>query len=123
MPEFTPRTRANNGETLDEPLESELARYESDGLFSRAINKKTAYRYRGVLLQYQKAIQGDQPSLEISRRFLSRLREDDFKPSTLRVYRAALGGFHEWRGEDLVFPIKVPQHSPPYHSNEKNNLY
>jgi integrase/recombinase XerD len=121
MPDFKPRTRSKNGETLDEPLEGELARYESDGLFSRAINKKTAYRYRGVLLQYQKALQGEPPSLEISRRFLTRLREDDFQPSTLRLYRAALKGFHEWRGEDLVFPIKVPRHSPPYHSNEKIN--
>jgi integrase/recombinase XerD len=121
MPDFKPRTRARNGETLDEPLEGELARYESDGLFGRAINKKTAYRYRGVLLQYQKALQGEPPSLEISRRFLSRLREDDFQPSTLRLYRAALKGFHEWRGENLVFPIKVPRHSPPYHSNEKIN--
>jgi hypothetical protein len=89
MPDFKPRTRAKNGETLDEPLEGELARYESDGLFSRAINKKTAYRYRGVLLQYQKALQDEPPSLEISRRFLSRLREDGFQPSTLRLYRAA----------------------------------
>jgi hypothetical protein len=114
MPEFKPRTRARNGETLDEPLEGELARCEFDGLFGRAINKKTAYRYRSALLQYQKALQGDPPSLETSRPFLARLREDDFKPSTLRIYRAALRGFHEWRGEDLVFPISLHSEAISY---------
>ena len=90
MPKFEPKTRAKSGETLDHPLEGKLALYVQAGLSTKAITEKTAYRYQGVLLQYQKALQGEAPSLEASRRFLARLRHDDFKPSTLRLYRAAL---------------------------------
>jgi len=121
MPEFKPRTRAKSDEILNQTLEDELALYEKVGLFTRAITPRSAYRYRGVLLQYQKALQGKPPSLEASRCFLARLRQDGFKPSTLRIYRAALKGFHDWRGENLVFPIKVPHHLPSYHSAEKVN--
>jgi len=95
MPEFKPRTRAKSDEILSDALKGELARYNEGGLFTRAITKKSAYRYRGVLLQYQKALQGKPPSLEDSRCFLARLRQDGFKPSTLRIYRAALKGFHD----------------------------
>jgi integrase len=121
MPEFKPKTRAKSDEILNQALEGELALYVQAGLFTRAITAKSAYRYRGVLLQYQKALQGKPPSLEASRCFLARLREDGFQPSTLRIYRAALKGFHDWRGENLVFPIKVPHHLPSYHSAEKVN--
>ncbi|MDP2930884.1 MAG: tyrosine-type recombinase/integrase, partial [Chloroflexota bacterium] len=71
-------------------------------------------RYRGALLQYQKALQGNRPTIELSKIFLAHLREQNFSPSTLRVYRAALQGFHAWRGESLVFPVRVPRHAPPY---------
>jgi site-specific recombinase XerD len=121
MPGFKPRTRAKKGETLDTPLGGELARYEDEGLFISSISEKTAYRYRGALLQYQKSLQGAPPCLGASVRFLAHLRKSGFKPSTLRIYKAALVGFHKWRGENLVFPIKVPHHLPPYHSNEKVN--
>ena len=104
---------------LNNALKNELALYVQAGLFTKAITNKSAYRYRGVFLQYQKALQGKPPSLEASRRFPARLRQDGFKPSTLRIYRAALKGFHDWRGENLVFPIKVPHHLPSYHDAEK----
>jgi hypothetical protein len=86
MPEFKPRTRAKSGETLDHPLEGELALYEQAGLFTKAVTTKSTYRYRGIFLQYQKALQGETPSIEASIRFLVRLRENGFKPSTLRLY-------------------------------------
>ena len=121
MPKFKPKTRAKKDEILNQALEGELALYVQAGLFTKAITAKSAYRYRGVLLQYQKALQGKPPSLEASRCFLAHLREDGFKPSTLRLYRAALKGFHDWRGENLIFPIKVPHHLPSYHSAEKVN--
>ena len=119
MPQFKPKTRAKKGEELSHSLEGELATYEKVGLWQRAVTPRSAYRYRGVLLQYQKALQGNPPSLEASRRFLAHLRECGFKPSTLRLYRAALQGFHTWRGENLEFPIRVPHHLPSYHSAEK----
>ena len=56
MPEFKPQTRAKGSGTLDHTLEGELALYEKVGLFARAVTAKSAYRYRGVLLQYQKAL-------------------------------------------------------------------
>ncbi|MFC1919780.1 tyrosine-type recombinase/integrase [Chloroflexota bacterium] len=118
MPKFTPRTRAKKGEDLTEPLQGELALYEQVGLFTKPIVKRTAYRYRGVLLQYQKALKGNPPSVQASIQFLAKLRQDGFKPATLRLYRAALRGFHSWRGEELYFPVKVPKHLPPYHSAE-----
>jgi site-specific recombinase XerD len=102
-------------------LQGELAAYEKVGLWQRAVNPKTVYRYRGVLLQYQKALGDSDPTLESTRHFLARLREGGFKPATLRLYRAALAGFHAWRGETLVFPIRVPRHLPPYHSSELVN--
>lgn len=119
MPEMRPRTKAPKNEQLGGVLQGELATYKKVGLFQRSLNQNTAYRYRGVLLQYQKALQGNPPSLEASRRFLARLRENGFMPSTLRLYRAALQGFHAWRGENLHFPVRVPHHLPSYHSAEK----
>jgi integrase len=121
MPRFRARTRAKKGDELSHPLQGELAAYEKVGLFARAVTPRSAYRYRGVPLQYQKALGGDPPTLEASCRFLARLREDGFKPSTLRLYRAVLQGFHAWRGERLVFPVRVPRCLPPYHSAELVN--
>ena len=37
--------------------------------------------------------------MEASKIFLAHLRQQGYSPSTLRVYRAALLGFHAWRGE------------------------
>ncbi len=111
---MTPRTKAPKEEQLKGALEGELAAYEKAGLFQRSVGQKTAYRYRGVLLRYQKALGGAPPSLEASRTFLGHLREQGFSPSSLRLYRAALQGFHSWRGEQLVFPVRVPHHAPTY---------
>ena len=109
-----PRTKAPQGEQLSEALQGELATYEKVGLYQHSVNKNTVYRYRGALLQYQKAVGHTKPTLEVSKIFLAHLREQGYSPSTLRVYRAALQGFHGWRGENLVFPIRVPRHAPPY---------
>ncbi|MBE9502102.1 MAG: tyrosine-type recombinase/integrase [Chloroflexi bacterium] len=109
-----PRTKAPKAEQLKEALEGELGAYEKAGLFQRSVGKRTAYRYRGVLLRYQKALNGVPPSPEASRAFLGHLREQGFSASSLRLYRAALGGFHSWRGEQLTFPVRVPHHAPTY---------
>ena len=114
MPEMKPRTKAPKEEQLNEPLEGELAAYDEVGLFQRSVSDNTAYRYRGVLLRYQKALNGAKPTIETSKIFLAHLREQGYSPSTLRVHRAALQGFHAWRGENLTFPVKVPRHLPPY---------
>ena len=111
---MNPRRKARKEEQLTGELSGDLATCEKFGLFQRAITRRTAYRYRGVLLLYQKFLAGDTPSLEASKIFLAHLREQGYSPSTLRIYRAALKGFHEWRGENLVFPIKVPRHLAPY---------
>ena len=66
------------------------------------------------LLRYQKALNGAIPTVEASKIFLAHLREQGYSPSTLRVHRAALQGFHAWRGENLVFPIKMPRHLSLY---------
>ena len=109
-----PKRKAAKGEQLTGPLQGELATYQKVGLFQRSLNKRTAYRYRGVLLLYQKALEGNAPTVKNSMIFLAHLREQGYSPSTLRIYRAALQGFHLWRDESLVFPIKVPHHTPPY---------
>ena len=114
MPEMKPRTKAPKEEQLNEPLEGELAIYDEVGLFQRSVNDNTAYRYHGVLLRYQKALNGAKPTIETSNIFLAHLREQGYSRSTLRVHRAALQGFHAWRGENLAFPVKVPQHLPSY---------
>ena len=99
MPQMRPRTKAPKGEQLDEALGGEMVVYERVGLFQHAVTKKTAYRYRGVLLQYQKALGGARPTLELSRQFLGHIREQGYSESTLQLYRAALQGFHAWWGE------------------------
>ncbi len=114
MPAMKPRTKAPKGEQLNGELQGELATYEKVGLFQRSVTKKTAYRYRGCLLQYQKALNGATPTLEASAQFLAHLRNQGFSPSALRIYRAALQGFHVWRGEQLAFAIRVPHHLPEY---------
>ncbi len=109
-PEISPRRKARKEEPLTGELSGDIATYEKFGLFQRAISKRTAYRYRGVLLLYQKYLAGDKPSLEASKLFLAHLRKHGYGPSTLRIYRAAFKGVHEWRGENLVFLVKVPRH-------------
>ncbi len=111
---MSPRTKARKGEQLGEALEGELGAYEKLGLFQRSVGQRTVYRYRGILLRYQKALNGVPPSLEASRAFLAHLREQGFSPSSLRLTRAALQGFHSWRGEQLIFPVRVPHHAPTY---------
>ncbi len=110
MPEIKPRTKAPKAEQLKEPLRGELAAYEKVGLFQHSISPRTAYRYRGALLQYQKALGGAAPTLDASERFLAHLRKQGYSPSTLRLYRSALQGLHARRGEQLAFPVRVPHH-------------
>jgi hypothetical protein len=64
MPKGKPRTKSPKAKQLSQSLQSELATYEKVGLFQQAVTKKTAYRYRGVLLQYQKAPNGATPTQE-----------------------------------------------------------
>jgi len=109
-----PKTKGKQNERVSGELTGELAVYEKVGLYQHSSSRKTAYRYRGVLLQYQRALQGQVPSLALSQEFLGHLRKEGFNPSTLRVYRAALRGFHVWRGENLIFPVKVPKTQPKY---------
>ena len=66
MPKIKPRTKSNKPDQLSKPPEGELATYEKVGLFQRSVTEKTAYRYRGVLMQYQKALNGATPTLEAS---------------------------------------------------------
>jgi hypothetical protein len=47
-------------------------------------------------------------------KYLGSLRKISFDPATLRVYRAALSGYHQWRGEELKFRVKVPETSAKY---------
>ncbi len=114
MPRMKPRTKATKGEQLKGELQGELGTYEKVGLFQRSVTKRTAYRYRGCLLQYQKALNGATPTPDTSAQFLAHLRKEGFSSSSLRLYRAALQGFHAWRGEQLTFAIRVPHHLPEY---------
>jgi hypothetical protein len=86
-----PRRKTRKEEQPSGELHGDLATYEKLGLFQRAISSRTAYRYRGVLLLYQKFLAGDRPSLETSKLFLAHLRKQGYDPSTLRIYRAAPG--------------------------------
>ncbi len=114
MPEMKPKSKHLKQDQLTGALQGELAAYEKVGLFQRSVTKRTVYRYRGCLLQYQKALNGAAPTLEASAQFLAHLRKQGFSPSSLRLYRAALQGFHAWRGEQLTFPVRVPHHLPEY---------
>ena len=109
-----PRTKALKADQLKGELNGDLAAYEKIGLFQRSVNQKTAYRYRGVLLRYQIFLGENPPNLAATNEFLGLLRKNAFDPSTLRVYRAALTGFHQWRGEELKFKVKVPKTSARY---------
>ena len=52
-PGMNPRRKARKEERLTGELSGDLATYEKFGLFQRAITRRIAYRYRGVLLLYQ----------------------------------------------------------------------
>jgi integrase/recombinase XerD len=114
MPEIKPVRKASRDQQLTGELVGELATYEKVGLFQHSVTRRTAYRYHGALLQYQRALNGATPTIEASRQFLGHLRQQGYSPSTLRVYKATLHGFHQWRGENLVFPVRVPHHAPEY---------
>ena len=95
-------------------LRGDLAAYEKFGLFQRSVNQNTAYRYRGALLRYQVFLGENPPSLSATYEYLGSLRKNGFDPATLRVYRAALSGYHQFRGEELKFKVKVPDTSAKY---------
>ena len=114
MPAMKPRRIAPKNEQLTEALQGELATYEQQGLYQSSVTKRSAYRYRGILVLYQRALGGAPPNLEVSKVFLAHLREQGYAPASLRLYRAVLKNFHKWRGEILEFPVKMPHHTPPY---------
>jgi integrase/recombinase XerD len=109
-----PRTKALKADQLKGELKGDLAAYEKFGLFQRSVNRNTAYRYRGALLRYQIFLGENPPSLTATCEYLSLLRKNGFDPSTLRIYRAALAGYHQWRNEELKFKVKVPETSAKY---------
>ena len=51
---MNPRRKARKEEQLTGELPGDLTTYEKFGLFQCAITRRIAYRYRGVLLLYQK---------------------------------------------------------------------
>ena len=112
--ESRPARKALKADQMTGPLTGDLAVYEQVGLFQRSVNSRTAYRYRGALLRYQKFLAGNPPSLAATYEYLGSLRKNDFDPATLRVYRAALSGYHQFRGEELKFKVKVPETSARY---------
>jgi integrase len=109
-----PRTKALKANQLKGELKGDLAAYEKFGLFQRNVNPNTAYRYRGALLRYQVFLGDNPPSLHATQEYLGSLRKNSFDPATLRVYRAALSGYHQWRDEELKFKVKVPETSAKY---------
>jgi site-specific recombinase XerD len=109
-----PRTKAPKGEQLTDKLTGELATYEQVGLPQHALGKRTIYRYRGVLLLYQQALNGREPSVGLSKQFLGHLRKQGYSEGAIYVYRAALQGFHQWRGESLVFTVRRTHKQPKY---------
>jgi integrase len=109
-----PPTKALKANQLKGELKGDLAAYAKIGLFQRSVNQNTAYRYRGVLLRYQLFLGENPPSLAATCEYLGLLRQKVFDPSTLRLYRAALAGYHQWRGEELKFKVKVPQKAAKY---------
>ncbi|MBA7633077.1 hypothetical protein ES703_40635 [subsurface metagenome] len=53
---MNPRRKARKEEQLTGELSGDFATYEKFGLFQRAIARRTAHRYRGVLLMYQESL-------------------------------------------------------------------
>jgi integrase len=109
-----PRTKALKADQLKGELKGDLAAYEKFGLFQRSVNRNTAYRYHGALLRYQLFLGENPPSLAATGEYLGLLRQNAYDPSTLRIYRSALAGYHQWRGEELKFKVKVPETSAKY---------
>ena len=73
MPKIKPIRKSIKAEQLSQALEGELATYEKVGLFTHSVTKRTAYCYRGVLLQYQRALNRATPTVEASAQFLAHL--------------------------------------------------
>ena len=51
-----PRRIAPKNEQLTEALQGELATYEKQGLYQNSVTKRSSYRYRGILVLYQRAL-------------------------------------------------------------------
>ncbi len=102
-----PRTKAPKGEQLSDQLTGELAVYEQVGLPQHALGEKTAYRYRGVLLLYQQALNGRKPSVAFSKQYLGQLRKKGFSEGSIYVHRAAIQGFHKM---NTLAVLMVPIH-------------
>ena len=117
-----PRTKAPKNEQLTGTLTGDLAAYASEGLLQNPLSERTQYRYKGVLLAYQKALQGAFPTLQTSVQFLLQMRRDKFSESAINVHRAALKGFHNWRGEKLDFQVKRSRHQFRYIGDEMVKL-
>jgi site-specific recombinase XerD len=109
-----PRTKAPKNEQLGGTLTGLLADYVAEGLPQRPLSERTIYRYIGVYLAYEKALQGADPTVQTSNKYLLRMRQDKYSESAIGVHRAALIGYHEWRGEKLVFQIKKSHHQSSY---------
>jgi len=105
-------TKSPKDQQLKGELRGDLGTYEKIGLFQRDISQNTAYRYRGALLRFQAFLGNNPPTPAASLEYLSGLRKNELDPATLRVYSVALRGFHEWRGEELKFKVKVPKKAP-----------
>jgi hypothetical protein len=86
MPAMKPRRIGPKNEQLTEALQGELATYEKQGLYQSSITKRSAYRYRGILVLYQRALDGAPPSIPASKVFLGHLREQGYAPGSLRLH-------------------------------------
>jgi hypothetical protein len=64
-------------------------------------------------LRYQLFLAKTHP-LATTYEYFSSLRKNGFDPATLRVYRAALAGYHPWYSEELKFKVKVSDSSAKY---------
>ena len=69
-----PRTKAPKNEQNHRDSHRRLAAYASEGLLQNPLSERTQYRYKGVLLAYQKALQGAFPTLQTSVQFLLGMR-------------------------------------------------
>lgn len=109
-----PKTKRPRGEGVRE-LGGELAAFLNYWAARRDLAPKSRYRYRGILLNYQDFLGGNDPTPETSEAFLLSQRAGGYKSSSLKLAKGVLTAFHRWRGErepDLV--VKQPSRAAPF---------
>jgi len=84
-------------------------------LFTHDRAPSTNARYWQVVKSYRDFLHGEPPSIANAKQFLSHLRAEGYRPTSIILYYHALSLFHSFLGDNLTVKLRKPKTLPPYH--------